>query len=132
MIGGGADAVFRRVARYGDGWLMGGGTPDMFRAGAEKVRAAWRAAGRDGEPARRRSPTSRSVTAPRRWRTPYLRDYYAFLGDYADMIAASAATAEDTVRQYADGFAEAGCDELLFMPCSPDPGQVDLLAGAAR
>ena len=35
-----------------------------------------------------------------------------------------------TVRQYVDGFAAAGCDELILFPCDPDPGQVDLLADA--
>ena len=28
------------------------------------------------------------------------------------------------------GFTEAGCDELILLPCSRDPDQVDLLADA--
>src|SRR5215213_4128643 len=35
MIGGSSGAVFERAARYGDGWIMGGGAPDGFREGAE-------------------------------------------------------------------------------------------------
>src|SRR4051812_10748632 len=31
MIGGQADAAFRRAAKYADGWTLGGGTPDAFR-----------------------------------------------------------------------------------------------------
>ena len=31
-----------------------------------------------------------------------------------------------------DAFAAAGCDELIFFPCDPDPEQVDLLADALR
>ena len=50
LIGGGADVVFERAARYGDGWTMGGGTPDSFREGREKAIAAWAAAGREGSP----------------------------------------------------------------------------------
>lgn len=50
LIGGNSDAAFRRAARYADGWTMGGGTPDMFTAALEKLRAAWKAEGRDGEP----------------------------------------------------------------------------------
>jgi len=49
----------------------------------------------------------------------------------ADAIVAGAAKDADTVRQYAEGFAGAGLDELIFFPCSPDPEQVDLLAEAA-
>jgi hypothetical protein len=60
----------------------------------------------------------------------YLRDYYAFLGEYAGMIADSAATDPDTVRGYVQGFTDVGCDELVLFPCDPDPRQVDLLADA--
>ena len=44
------------------------------------------------------------------------------------MIASSAAVDAETVKQYVAGFKAAGCDELVMFPCSPDPGQVDLLA----
>jgi hypothetical protein len=60
----------------------------------------------------------------------YLHDYYGWLGEIADMIAGSAAVDADTVRQYVQAFTDAGCDELVMFPCSPDPGQVDLLADA--
>jgi alkanesulfonate monooxygenase SsuD/methylene tetrahydromethanopterin reductase-like flavin-dependent oxidoreductase (luciferase family) len=60
----------------------------------------------------------------------YLRDYYAFLGEDAGMVADGAATDADTVKGYVQGFAEASCDELILFPCSTDPGQVDLLADA--
>ena len=41
ILGGAAEASFRRVALLGDGWIMGGGTPDMFAAGAAAVDKAW-------------------------------------------------------------------------------------------
>ena len=50
MIGGMADVAFRRAAKYADGWTLGGGTPERFRETAEKLREAWRAEGREGEP----------------------------------------------------------------------------------
>ena len=50
IIGGSADAAFRRAAQHGAGWIMGGGTPDQFREGKAKTEEAWRAAGREGEP----------------------------------------------------------------------------------
>ena len=46
------------------------------------------------------------------------------------MIAGSAATDEEAVEARVPGFAEAGCDELIFFPGNPDPDQVDLLADA--
>jgi hypothetical protein len=60
----------------------------------------------------------------------YLLHYYEWLGQYAQMVADSAATDAETVRQSVAGFADAGCDELVMFPSSPDPGQVDLLAEA--
>ena len=47
------------------------------------------------------------------------------------MFADSAATDAGTVRAYLSGFEDAGCGELILFPCSPDPGQADLLAEAA-
>jgi alkanesulfonate monooxygenase SsuD/methylene tetrahydromethanopterin reductase-like flavin-dependent oxidoreductase (luciferase family) len=64
MIGGAADVTFERAARYGDGWIMGGGTPDQFRDGAAKMDAAWQAAGREGAPRKLALGYSRSA-APR-------------------------------------------------------------------
>jgi hypothetical protein len=46
------------------------------------------------------------------------------------LIAGSAATDEATVKGYRDAFEQAGCDEFIFFPTSPDPEQVDLLAAA--
>lgn len=130
IVGGSVDAAFERAARYGDGWIMGGGAPEMFREGAGKARAAWQAAGREGSP-RLLSLAyfalgDRAEEAANR----YLGDYYAFLGDYSGMIVDSAAKDAATVKAYVEGFADAGCDELIVFPCDPDPGQVDLLADA--
>jgi alkanesulfonate monooxygenase SsuD/methylene tetrahydromethanopterin reductase-like flavin-dependent oxidoreductase (luciferase family) len=130
IIGGSADATYRRAARYGDGWIMGGGTPDQFRGGAEKMRAAWEAAGRDGAPRTMALAYFALGERAEEAANAYLRDYYAFVGEYAGMIADGAATDAATVRGYVDAFAEAGCDELVLFPCDPDPGQVDLLAEA--
>lgn len=44
------DATFRRAAEFGDGWIAGGGPPDYYPASLEKVRAAFRDAGRREEP----------------------------------------------------------------------------------
>ena len=45
---------------------------------------------------------------------------------------ARAATDAETVRENVEAYAAAGCDELIFFPCDPDPEQVDLLADALR
>ena len=130
IVGGSADRAYERAAEYGDGWILGGGTPDMLREGKARTEAAWRAAGRDGSPRTMALAYFALGAGAREAADGYLHDYYGFLGDYAGMIAGSAATDADTVRQYAQGFTEAGCDELVFFPSSTDPDQVDLLADA--
>jgi alkanesulfonate monooxygenase SsuD/methylene tetrahydromethanopterin reductase-like flavin-dependent oxidoreductase (luciferase family) len=130
LLGGTADVAFERAARYGDGWVMGGGAPDQFAEGAAKTRTAWEAAGREGAPRTMALGYFALGDRAEQAADGYLRDYYAFLGEYAGMIADSAAKDAGTVKQYVQGFSDAGCDELVLFPCDPDPGQVDLLAEA--
>lgn len=132
IVGGSVEASFRRGARFGEGWMMGGGSPDQFAEAVEGVRAAWREAGRDGEP-RLMALGYFSLGADAEPNADrYLKDYYGIAGDeVAEMITSSAATDEETVRQYMDAFEGTGCDELVLFPCSSDPEQADLLADAA-
>ena len=130
LIGGTADAAYRRAAEHADGWILGGGTPDQFAEGKAKLEAAWRRAGRDGTPRTASLCYFALGDDAQAHADGYLKDYYAFLGEYADMVAGSAATDADTIRGYVQGFTAVGCDELICFPCNPDPGQVDLLADA--
>jgi alkanesulfonate monooxygenase SsuD/methylene tetrahydromethanopterin reductase-like flavin-dependent oxidoreductase (luciferase family) len=129
IVGGAADAAFRRAAAH-DGWILGGGTPDQFREGAAKLEAAWQAAGRDGKPRTIALAYYALGDNAQEAAQAYLGDYYAFLGDYAQRVVDSAAKDPDTVRAYVQGFADAGCDELILFPSDPDPELVDRLADA--
>jgi alkanesulfonate monooxygenase SsuD/methylene tetrahydromethanopterin reductase-like flavin-dependent oxidoreductase (luciferase family) len=132
IIGGSVDAAFRRTAEHADGWIMGGGTPEMLADGKAKTEAAWKEAGREG------TPTVKCLAyfalgddagEAADW---YLHDYYGILGDeVADSIASSAATDADTIKGYISAFEQAGADEFFLFPSKPDPEQVDLLAEIA-
>jgi alkanesulfonate monooxygenase SsuD/methylene tetrahydromethanopterin reductase-like flavin-dependent oxidoreductase (luciferase family) len=130
IVGGTADAAFERAARYGDGWIFGGGAPAQFSEAAAKARAAWQDAGREGAPRLMALAYFALGDRAEQAADSYLRDYYAFTGEYAGMIADSAAKDAATVKAYVQGFSDAGCDELVPFPCDPDPAQVDLLADA--
>ena len=131
-LGGMVDAAYERAARFGAGWIMGGGTPDQLAEGAKSTRQAFRDAGREEEPRigaliyfalgeDAEAATHRNLT-----------HYYAWLGqETAEMIASSAATDEETVKTYLEAFEAAGCDEAILFPTSGDPEQVDLLARVA-
>lgn len=130
VLGGATPAGFRRVARLADGWIMGGGTPEMFAEASAGVDAAWKEAGRTGAP--RKLALAYFALGPdaRAHADGYLRHYYGFLGDAAAQIAASAAVSAQMVTSYADSFAAAGCDELIFVPAASGLEQVGLLAEA--
>jgi alkanesulfonate monooxygenase SsuD/methylene tetrahydromethanopterin reductase-like flavin-dependent oxidoreductase (luciferase family) len=128
IIGGQVDAAFRRAAKYGDGWINGGGPPDMFAAAAEKLEAAWREAGREGSPRTLSLSYFALGDDPEADSAASIGDYYAFAGEYRDYVVAGTAKGPDEIRERVRGFAEAGCDELIMFPAATDPGQVDELA----
>jgi alkanesulfonate monooxygenase SsuD/methylene tetrahydromethanopterin reductase-like flavin-dependent oxidoreductase (luciferase family) len=130
LIGGTSDAAYRRAAQHADGWTSGGGGAERFAQGVERVRAAWQEAGRADEP--RTMALLYFSLGPRAAEDAQetLGAYYAFAGEYAEVIVASAATDEDTVREYVTAYEAAGCDEVICFPSSADPAQVGLLASA--
>lgn len=132
VVGGHAEASYARTARFGDGWIAAGSGPDQAREGIENARAAWRAAGRDGEPHLMALAYFSLGARVEEDIRENLMHYYAWLGeDVARMIADGAAKDADAVERYVETYAEIGCDELVFCPSSADAAQVDLLADAA-
>jgi len=130
ILGGATPATFERVARLADGWIMGGGTPDMFAQASAGVDQAWADAGRAGRP--RKLTLAYFALGPdaRAQADGYLHHYYAWLGDIAGMIAAGAAVSAEMVKGYAAAFESAGCDEIIFVPTASSLDQVALLAEA--
>ncbi len=130
ILGGATAASFERAARLADGWIMGGGTPDMFAQASAGVDQAWEAAGRSGRP--RKLTLAYFALGPdaRDQANGYLHHYYAWLGDFAGVIASGAAVSAEMVRAYAAAFEAAGCDEIIFVPTSSSLDQIALLADA--
>lgn len=130
IIGGQVDAAFRRAARYGEGWIAGGGQPEYFPPALEKLEAAWREAGRDGEPRKLSLAYFSLDDDPEAQARKTIGDYYAFAADYAEMVVAGVAKGEDAVKERVRAFDDVGCDELIMFPASSNPEQVDRLAAA--
>lgn len=128
LLGGLNDLTFARVARYGNGYLHGGGPPATFVRAAEKARAAWVDAAR---PDRLQlwgmayfALGEDSIEAGMR----YMRDYYAFVGPFAERIAAGMLTTPQAVVHFVRSYQEAGCDELILFPTVSSISQLDRLA----
>lgn len=130
IVGGAADAAFRRAARYASGWMQGGGTADAFKDALPKLEAAWREAGRDGEPRKMALGYYSLGANAKRNAEQKLGHYYGWLGEYARQIVEGAAKDADSVKRQLATWEEMGCDEFVFFPSDSDPEQVGLLREA--
>jgi alkanesulfonate monooxygenase SsuD/methylene tetrahydromethanopterin reductase-like flavin-dependent oxidoreductase (luciferase family) len=128
LIGGTSEKAMQRVVTWGAGWTMGGGDASTAAPMVEQVRAAWKEAGRGGEPRLAAlsyySLGDDAESASR----DYLRDYYNFLGDYAEQIADGAIRSESGIREAVRAFEGIGVSELYFVPTTTSLDQIDRLA----
>src|SRR5215204_5772829 len=128
LVGGGSGPAFARMARYADGYAHGGGPPRAFASAAARAEAAWRDFGRDGRP-RLWGQGYFSFKEPDRGHA-YLLDYYAFVGPFAEKIAAGNLTSARAVKDFVRGYEEAGCDELVLFPSVADVDELERLQEA--
>jgi alkanesulfonate monooxygenase SsuD/methylene tetrahydromethanopterin reductase-like flavin-dependent oxidoreductase (luciferase family) len=126
LVGGSSDAAIERMAQYGDGYFHGGGPPHAFARAAERARAAWAAAAREGQPALW-GQAYFALTDPEAGATS-LKHYYGFTGSFVEKIIARMLTSADAVRELIAGYEQAGCDELILFPAVADLAELDLLA----
>lgn len=128
LVGGGSGPAFLRAARHADGYVHGGGPPRAFASAADRARAAWTDAGRPGEP-QLWGQSYFSLADPEAG-AAYMRHYYAFTGPFAERVAAGLLDSPKAIREQVAGYAEAGCDELVLLPATSDPAELDRLADA--
>ncbi|MCF3964804.1 LLM class flavin-dependent oxidoreductase [Streptomyces fuscigenes] len=127
LFGGMAQAAFDRVARHGEGYLGAAVPPPMLAPAFDGVRAAWRAAGRSGDP-RFVAITYFAFTDVDRGRENE-RDYYSVMGDeMANAVAQGVSGGADAVRATRAAFEEIGTDELIFLPSTDDIDDIGHLA----
>ncbi|MER7498511.1 LLM class flavin-dependent oxidoreductase [Nonomuraea pusilla] len=130
-IGGNSAASMRRAARCGIGWISGSTPLHRYAEVAAEVRQAWTDAGRTDPP----KLGALAYVAPgadrNRAGARYLLDYYAYTGHKARFLADSLIADDARLRETIDGYAAAGCDELMLIPCTSDADQLDLIAKVA-
>ncbi len=120
LIGGMTDHAVQRVVRFGIGWTVDGAPPDMAASMAEKVRAAWRDAGWDGQP-RLVALGYFSLGDTEARSREYLLDYYRPMGEMAQTIADSALRSPEAIAGTVERYRDMGFDEFIFDPTVPDP-----------
>ena len=126
-FGGQAEAVVRRVVKYGVGYTLGGGPPEALAGMMQKVNAAWEAAGREGK--------------PKYWALGYYafgdevaeeaeQNLTGYYGEYGPRIWARAVKTAADAKARVNMFADVGCDEYLFFMTAPSLEQAERLAEA--
>lgn len=130
LIGGTADRAIERAVKWGVGWTAGGAASDQVGPFAERVRAAWKDAGRPGQPKIVALSYYSMLDDRIEESRASLLDYYAYLGDWAAKIADGTPRGSSAVRDSVKSFEDAGVDELIFDPTVADLREVDLLADA--
>ncbi|MEV4254368.1 LLM class flavin-dependent oxidoreductase [Spirillospora sp. NPDC049652] len=126
--GGTSPGALRRAARHGIGWISPGGALPKFTELADEVRRLWAEEDREGAP--RLAADCYVSLGPdgAAAADKHLSDFYAFLGPHAQFLVKGAITDEARLREVVDGYAAAGCDELMLLPCTDDPGHLDRMA----
>jgi alkanesulfonate monooxygenase SsuD/methylene tetrahydromethanopterin reductase-like flavin-dependent oxidoreductase (luciferase family) len=130
LIGGNGDHAVRRAVKWGAGWTAGGSSAAKAGPFLERVRAAWRDAGRPGEP-RFAALAYYSLgdevdTASR----AYLRDYYGSASgpEAGEASANSALRTPQAIRDAVKSFEGTGFTELYLDPTVASLEQIDRLA----
>jgi alkanesulfonate monooxygenase SsuD/methylene tetrahydromethanopterin reductase-like flavin-dependent oxidoreductase (luciferase family) len=127
LSGGGSDAAVARVAMHADGYVHGGGPPRSFARVVDRVRAAWRDAGRPGDPMLWGQGYFALGEDARERGLAYMRDYYAFTGPFAEKIAAGLLSTPQDVAAFLRGYGDLGCQELVLLPAVADLEQIGRL-----
>ncbi|MGA8016750.1 MAG: LLM class flavin-dependent oxidoreductase, partial [Candidatus Dormiibacterota bacterium] len=103
-----------------------GGPPRAFAGAANRALAAWNALGRPGRPLL--WGQAYFALGDVDDGNAYLRDYYAFAGQFAERVVAANLTTARAIKDFIRGYQDAGCDELVLLPTVSNLGQLERLA----
>jgi probable F420-dependent oxidoreductase len=132
LIGGYVDAVLRRVATRGDGWLTYFYTPDSYRKSWEKIVGFAREAGRNPQTL---TGTNQLAIYVGRSRAETEGPMRHWLQTEWDVAAWSESTIEHAIRGSVDecvsqlrDHVATGVDRLILIPYRYEPAQVEIIA----
>jgi alkanesulfonate monooxygenase SsuD/methylene tetrahydromethanopterin reductase-like flavin-dependent oxidoreductase (luciferase family) len=128
LIGGYVEAVARRVAGFGDGYMApGGASTEVIGARWGMVREAWSAAGRAGTP--RFLAGTYYALGPRadELADAYIEEAYGHDRQLAARRRSTLPTDPVGLLEAMDRASALGVDEFVLRPCGPDIDQADRL-----
>ncbi|MBW3605353.1 MAG: LLM class flavin-dependent oxidoreductase [Actinobacteria bacterium] len=128
LFGGVAPESFRRIARFGDGWVAPSFGYQVLASGVDAIRKAWRDAARQDEP---RVVVERYFCFGDRAEHiahHYLHHYYG--PRYLDAVTADTVATARRLEHELRLLSDVGADDVVLLPCDADARQIELLAGA--
>ena len=129
LFGGMAAASYRRMAKWGEGYVAGALPAPSVEPMFDAARQAWREAGRDGTPTLVAIAYYAFGDADRG--RANVSDYYQAVGDeFALEMAKSVRTTSYEVQKAAKSFEAIGAHELILHPAIADLDEVNKLADA--
>lgn len=125
VIGGMNDRAIERTVQWGIGWTVGGAPPEKGGPFAERVRKAWKDAGREGDPRIVGLTYFALGEGSAEKAAAYLTDYY---GQYGSMIAEGMPKTPQELKDTIAKFEGYGFDELMVDPTVADLAQLERAA----
>jgi alkanesulfonate monooxygenase SsuD/methylene tetrahydromethanopterin reductase-like flavin-dependent oxidoreductase (luciferase family) len=129
MIGGRSDPAILRAAKLGVGWTQGTGGPAEFKRCADVLTRFWNECGREAKPPLQSVVYFALGDGAEEDADEQLRSYYSFRAPTTGgRPGEDANTTAGAIKRTIESYADLGCDELIFFPCSPKLDQIERLA----
>lgn len=125
LIGAMTPAALGRLGQWGNGYIAGGGGPQMAAQGFRAAEKVWSEAGRAGKP-RLVGCVYYALGSDVQTRAgEYINHYYG--PQFGPMVVQGLVATPEAVKETRKAFADIGTDELIFWPCIADLDQLDRL-----
>ena len=126
LFGAGSPRALKRMAEHGDGYVAPSVPAAMAGQTFDAARAAWQAAGRDGEP--RLVAIAYFALGDVDKGRANVADYYAGSEPYLDIVVNGVRTSAQQITEAVKEFEELGAEELILNPTSDDLDEIARLA----
>jgi len=126
VFGGRSAAAVARVAKYGTGYTLGGGTPEALAEMIAQVDAAWSGAERKGKPYYHALTYFALGDEVKAEAESNVMAYYG--ADYGPRVWSGAVKSAEEAVSRRLAFEAVGCDELIFFMTAPHIEQAERLA----
>lgn len=124
LLGGYSPAAIKRLRRVGNGFIAGGGDPELANRFFRLAETNWQEAGRSGQPrlvgcayfALGENAAERGAVS--------LLDYYSFASERAQNLARALPASPERLRGLIQAYEDIGTDELILWPTIPELDQI--------